>query len=230
MEYKNFKIKELKAENEPGNFTGYLAIFNNRDLGGDKILPGAFAKTLMDKGGKVPLLESHESQKRLGVLYLEEDKRGLKITRGVLNLNTSAGLTAYEDIKFFQSHDLALGLSIGYDAINPIVYTDKGQRVRDLLEIALWEGSLVTFPMNPKARVNAVKHFTESAEFAVKNILQNEIEIEDIKTLILKLEDFVALLKTRTGDALANSASQKHDEEIKKYIDEIRKMKGEKND
>ena len=36
------QLKEAKAD---GSFTGYAAVFNNVDLGGDVILPGAFTHT-----------------------------------------------------------------------------------------------------------------------------------------------------------------------------------------
>ena len=49
-------------------------------------------------------------------------------------------------------------MSIGYDPVQKSYETDKdGQTTRRLKEVALWEGSLVTFPMNPKARVTGVK-------------------------------------------------------------------------
>ena len=36
-------------DGEPTGFTGYAAVFDNIDLGGDKIIKGAFAQTLASR-------------------------------------------------------------------------------------------------------------------------------------------------------------------------------------
>ena len=43
---------ELKAVGESGAFEGYAAVYGNVDQGGDMIQPGAFGKTIADRGGK----------------------------------------------------------------------------------------------------------------------------------------------------------------------------------
>ena len=55
MEKRELKF-QLKALDEAGKFTGLAAAYNNVGLGQDMILPGAFTKTLADKGGAVPIL------------------------------------------------------------------------------------------------------------------------------------------------------------------------------
>ena len=161
MERKTLRF-EVKDVGEAGTFTGYVAVTGNRDLGGDIIEPGAFAKTLKDHDGKLILLESHDAwsgtRSRLGIMQLSEDKRGLKVEKGEINLAKQIGQDAYADLKFYQEKGLPLGMSIGYDPVQKFYETDKnGQTTRRLKEVALWEGSLVTFPMNPKARVTGVK-------------------------------------------------------------------------
>jgi hypothetical protein len=47
------------------------------------------------------------------------------------------------------------GLSIGFKTVRG--RTDPATGVRHLLEVDLWEVSVVTFPMLPEARVSAVK-------------------------------------------------------------------------
>lgn len=167
MERKTLKL-EVKGLDEAGTFTGYVAVTGNKDLGGDVIEPGAFAKTLKDHDGKVVLLDSHDSysgRARLGILHLSEDSKGLKVDKGVLNLQKASAQEAYADLRFYHENGLPLGMSIGYDAIQKSYETDKGgNTIRRLKEVALWEGSLVTFPMNPKARVTNVKAFEQLAE------------------------------------------------------------------
>lgn len=144
---------ELKELDEQGVFRGHAAVFGNVDLGGDVIEPGSFAKTLKDRGGKVVLLDGHDRSARIGVAYLAEDAKGLRVERGVLNLAKPAGQAAYADLRFGLKHGVPMELSIGYETVK----YDIRDNVRHLKEVRLWEVSLVTFGMNPKAKVTAVK-------------------------------------------------------------------------
>lgn len=139
---------ELKSLDEHGVFEGYAAVFGNEDLGGDIIEPGAFTKTLQENT-RLPILWQHEPKEPIGVtLEAYEDGRGLRV-RGQLNLETTRGREAYALLK----QGALKGLSIGYDAIKEVWEGSK----RRLKEIRLWEWSLVTFPMNPLAKVTSVK-------------------------------------------------------------------------
>ena len=48
--------KEASGEQQLGEFSGHAAVFGNRDLGGDIIEAGAFARTLKARDGKAVLL------------------------------------------------------------------------------------------------------------------------------------------------------------------------------
>ena len=127
---------------------GYLAAFNNRDLGGDVVLPGAFDASLA-AGHKVRFLRQHDHSKVLGtVLALKADAHGLhgrfKISR------TPLGEETYQLLK-----DGALdSFSIGY---LPDEAEHKDNGVRELKQLTLLESSVVSLPMNPRALVTAVK-------------------------------------------------------------------------
>jgi uncharacterized protein len=209
MEFKTFKMTEFKALEEPGTFTGYAAVFNNRDLGGDVILPGAFAKTLKDKKGRVPFMDNHDSwsgtAKRLGITYVAEDSKGLVIEKGKLILNKKEGMDAWEDMKFYQAEEMPLGISIGYDAINPVVKWEEGTRTRDLKEIALWENSLVTFPMNPKARVRNVKGFGQGFKQLLEDIKAGVLSEEELAELKMEFKELTALLSDGAANEQANA-------------------------
>lgn len=125
---------------------GYAALFGVPDLGGDTIAYGAFARSLARRGaGGVRMLFNHEVGQPIGVWDdLREDARGLfvrgRLTPGVAR---AAELSALLD-------DGALdGLSIGYRAVK-FAALRPGRR---LTEIDLWEVSIVTFPMQPLARL-----------------------------------------------------------------------------
>lgn len=147
MEQRGFKF-EVKSIDEQGIFEGYAAVFGNIDLGGDVIEPGAFKKTLQENP-RMPILWQHNPTEPIGVtLEAYEDGKGLRV-KGQLNLETTRGREAYALLK----QGALKGLSIGYDSVKEAWEGTK----RILKEIRLWEWSLVTFPMNPLAQIEAVK-------------------------------------------------------------------------
>ena len=128
-------------------FAGYAAVFGHPDRGGDVVKAGAFARALGREPGAVPLLWQHEPGRPIGrIEYLKEDKRGLRVI-GRLS-EGSAGREAAALLR-----DGAVGgLSFGYR-----VREAHGEQPRELRDLELVEVSLVTFPMQPKARVHAVE-------------------------------------------------------------------------
>jgi HK97 family phage prohead protease len=190
MRQKHFKfqIKELTTE---GTFTGMAAVYGNVDLGGDVIDPGAFTKTIADKGGEVPILWQHNPREPIGIGRVSDSKEGLAIT-GELVLDAPQAKTAYALMK----KNVLRGLSIGYDTVSEKV-TEK---VRYLKELKLWEVSLVTFPMNERALVNGVKG---AEEF---DLLLSEIR-DSAKADPQLLEKFKAL----AGELFPPAAQQKND-------------------
>jgi len=146
---------DIKAEDgEEGTFYGYGSIFNNTDLGNDVVVNGAFTKSLARTGPKgVKLLYQHKSDMPIGVFEeIEEDGKGLKV-KGRLALGTQAGREAYELMKMGALD----GLSIGFRVSPKGQEYDGKTKKRFIKEVDLMEISLVTFPMNPKARVRSVK-------------------------------------------------------------------------
>jgi len=128
-------------------FAGYAALFDREDRGGDIIRRGAFARAIAAwRGRKVPLLWQHRPDAVIGeVEMLEEDARGLRII-GALRANAPGDAAAL--LKRGQVN----GLSFGYR-----VTRADGRAPRVLKDLDLVEVSLVTFPMQPGARVHAIE-------------------------------------------------------------------------
>lgn len=149
-----FEYKATPDDEESGIFTGYGSIFGNKDLGNDVVVEGAFAKSIGKKGARaVKMLYQHRQDEPIGVFdEIIEDRRGLKV-KGRLAMGTQRGREVYELMKMGALD----GLSIGY-RVDPkgVDYDEKGKR-RYLKSVDLMEISAVTFPMNPRARVQAVK-------------------------------------------------------------------------
>ena len=128
-------------------FAGYAAIFGRPDRGGDVVRAGAFAKSLARGTSSVPLLWQHAPERPIGrVEYLKEDSRGLRVIG-----HLSKGGAGREAAALLRDNAVR-GLSFGYR-----VREAQGERPRELTELELVEISLVTPPMQPKARVHMVE-------------------------------------------------------------------------
>ena len=128
-------------------FAGYAAVFDRADRGGDVVRAGAFRRSLARAGTRVPLLWQHDSGRPIGrIEYLREDRRGLRV---IARLSASA---AGREAGALLKEGAVGGLSFGYR-----VREASGDAPRELRDLDLVEVSLVTFPMQPKARVHAVQ-------------------------------------------------------------------------
>jgi hypothetical protein len=128
-------------------FAGYAAVFDRPDRGGDVVRAGAFARSLKRGGGGVPLLWQHDAGRPIGrIEYLREDKRGLRVIARL-----SGGRAGQEAAALLKEGSVG-GLSFGYR-----VRTASGEAPRELTDLDLIEVSLVTTPMQPRARVHAVE-------------------------------------------------------------------------
>jgi len=129
-------------------FAGYAAIFGRVDKGGDVIAPGAFAASLARRAdGTLPLLWQHKAGQRIGIIEMaREDARGLRVIGRI----EGGGATARKAAALLRAGTVD-GLSFGYR-----VAAARGERPRRLDVLELVEVSLVTYPMQPLARVHAV--------------------------------------------------------------------------
>lgn len=142
----------LKAvgNDEDGTFEGYGSIFGNMDAYGDIVVKGAFARDIAE-GKKPALLWQHRSDMPCGIyMEIREDEKGLYL-KGQLNLETQVGKEAYALLK----QGALSGLSIGFNTRKS--EWDEVNKIRRLVDVELWEVSLVTFPANSAARVEGVK-------------------------------------------------------------------------
>tara|TARA_B100001057_G_scaffold489188_1_gene574951 strand:+ start:7204 stop:8037 length:834 start_codon:yes stop_codon:yes gene_type:complete len=152
---------ELKAyeedddkEKEKGMFEGYASVFGNKDLGNDVIEKGAFMRSLRRKGAKkIKMLYQHDTKEPIGIFdKVMEDQNGLYV-KGRLAMGTQKGKEVYELMKMGAID----GLSVGYRVDSKGQSYDDKRKYRVLKEVDLMEISAVTFPMNPRARIQAVK-------------------------------------------------------------------------
>ena len=147
---------DIKAISDDGEFEGYLSTFGNVDRGSDMVMPGAFRACLKSKKlSSIKLLRDHDTRKLVGKwLAMDEDDRGLKVRGKLFASGENAIQLAKETLTLMREGALD-AMSIGYKTIKAA--WDEQSGVRKLLEVDLWEGSIVTFPMNEMATVDAVK-------------------------------------------------------------------------
>ena len=162
---KQYRHVEVKSLNEDGTFEGVLSPYNNVDQGDDMVMPGAFTKTLQERGNEVPLLWQHDEATPIGKLTLSDEEDGLH-AKGQLCLDVPEGMKAYKLMKA----GIVKGLSIGYKAVKSTMVSG----VRQLKEIRLYEGSCVTFPMNELATISSVKAAGETKGFA-EELAENQL-------------------------------------------------------
>ncbi|MBL8647611.1 MAG: HK97 family phage prohead protease [Sphingosinicella sp.] len=126
---------------------GYAAVFDVPDRGRDVVRKGAFAGA-----GAVPLLWQHDAARPVGVVErAEEDGRGLRISARLADGSEGAR----EAASLLRAGALS-GLSFGYRVRKS--RADRARGFRELLAVELIEVSLVTFPMQPLARVFSITH------------------------------------------------------------------------
>lgn len=157
MEHKKVSF-EVKSVSETGTFEGYGSVYDVVDQGDDIVTKGAFTESLqgLQQKGRLPaLLWQHDASQPIGIYTkMIEDENGLYV-EGQLALKTQKGAEAYELMKMGAISGLSIGFMTkddSYDAKSGIRTINKGD---------LWEVSVVTFPMNDKARIDAVKSIDE---------------------------------------------------------------------
>jgi HK97 family phage prohead protease len=178
MEHKNFPAIAIKIlDEDEGIVEHVVTVFGVLDLGNDISHPGAFTKTLRERGQKIRVLDSHKADSVMNVLGKPLEIREIgrhelpsdvineypEATGGVLArtqffLDTPEGKGAFTRIK----HGGVDEWSYGYDALD-VDYskaTSKNGdavRARNLRTLRLWEYSPVLWGMNPATATVSAK-------------------------------------------------------------------------
>lgn len=148
MKFQSFNFKGAETG---GTFSGYASVFGEVDDGGDVIEAGAFSKSLPARTPK--LLFQHDSSELIGKwLEVKEDDKGLFV-KGQIFETIQRG----REVLSLVRNGVLDGLSIGYKTVKAAA--DNARNVRRLIEVELFEISLVTFPMLDAARIDQVKNW-----------------------------------------------------------------------
>lgn len=156
--------------------SGYAAVYNSDslDLGffTEVIRPGAFTRAVRE-GQDVRALLDHNTGKiigrtRAGNLTLQEDDKGLRVT--LKPIDTEDGRTALEWVK----SGVVDGFSFGFETLSDKWGTKDGRAYRELLDVNLFEVSLVAFPAYPGTSAALRAEHISSAEAVWKDKSEQE--------------------------------------------------------
>lgn len=181
-EMPNFERKQIptfvkSVDEDQGVVEHFVAVMGNRDSGGDRITPGAFTKTLLERGLRVKVLDQHGTDsvtrivgrplsiREVGkedltpeVFEYAPDATGGLLATTQFAVETTRGADVFKLIK----GGFAPESSIGYDTIQSEMVEEKdaeGNKIttRLLKELRLWEYSTVIWGMNPATATVSAK-------------------------------------------------------------------------
>ena len=187
QERRYLKTSELRitgGDDKPQKIVGYPAVFNklSENLGGfrEKIAPGAFTTTLGD-GDDVRALVDHDPSRVLGrnvsgTLKLEQNTQGLKAT--IKPADTQAG----RDILVSLERGDIDGMSFGFRTRTDKWETIDGEEIRTLIDVELFDVSVVTYPAYPDTSV-AVRSMEK-----VKAEAEENAKPKTLETLRMRIE------------------------------------------
>ena len=142
------KIFDDGSESEHFTFEGLASVFNSVDLGNDTILKGAFTESLAEFTPK--LVWQHRMDMPIGrIESIFESDKGLRIKGLLPKADTFVSGRIIPQMRIGSVDSMSIGFSIKE--------SDTSGDIRVIKKIQLFEISLVTLPMEPKAKVESFK-------------------------------------------------------------------------
>jgi len=159
---KAFPAATLAMDDEKGTIEAIVSVTGNKDRGGERVMPGFFAKSLQKKlprgvwchDWSMPIAKTLVAEEwAAGDGRLPEGLRqyGGYYIKGQFNLETQRGREAYSDLKFGTIDEFSIGYLIEKDKWNAEAKT------KDLIEGEWFEWSPVLVGMNPETALLSVK-------------------------------------------------------------------------
>jgi HK97 family phage prohead protease len=181
------EIKKYEKKEENGKeyyyIDGFASVYNNIDLGGDRVLPGFFSEDLVNRGAQRKALWQHDQKEPLGINTYTDSEKGLLFTAKLPadDVMVSGRLIPQLEMGTIE------GASIGYSVIESKYNREKG--CRDLIKGKLYESSFVTTPMNPDCIIYSVSKLQKSLEEDGENESLRDIANVLVKSLDMSLNE-----------------------------------------
>lgn len=222
IERKSFDVDpaSLDTSGEPGEFEAVVAVFGNVDQGGDRMVKGAFARTLKE-AGMPPVVWSHEWQTPpIGhITQAEETDEGLHV-KGRLFVAADEDHAIARQVYAAMKAGALREFSFGYQAReHRQVETEDGKSVRELVDVDLFEVGPTLKGMNPATRLVGVKHALDEMKAGRVLSTANERKLQQAAVLIgdvlstaqLNPDDTTATATSESASAPKNFTPEQHD-------------------
>ena len=196
---KHLTLQAKATTTDQGTFVALAAAYSV-DRVGDRIVPGAFAKTIdhwRESGKSIPLHWNHQGEPEdiIGAVdpaTVEETKDGLRVA-GKLDLSGSKAKEAWRAMKTG-----SMSLSFGY----MVVSEKQAKDANELHEIDLFEVSVVPGPANADTRFLSLKSLADiEAEI---NKLQKRLD--ELKVAAATEEPLVEVAPEQTPEVSPQAA------------------------
>lgn len=171
LQFKTLSKAAVKDVDTTGRVvTGYFAAFDNIDSDKDVILPGAFDRTIRERGpggkNRIMHLWQHDPWRPIGKpSVLQEDDHGLYFETYLPETTLGNDTLKLYEAGIINEH------SIGFQIVQANQATRDGQEVTEITEVRLWEGSSVTWGANPDTPATGIKSL-----FKDEATVQSEID------------------------------------------------------
>lgn len=195
-EFKTFPYIELKRDDDQGIVEHLITVFGIVDHGKDVCHPGAFTKTITERGHKIRVLDAHNTDSVMRVvgkpLGLKEIARD-ELPAGILEEYPEATGGLWARTQFLMDTPEGKGVftrikegavdefSYGYDALDYDHETRdwRGESidVRNLRTNRLYEYSPVLWGMNPATATMSAKDADEEPEEAKVEVTENYVRV-----------------------------------------------------
>ena len=227
MQFKqvSHEIKEL--DDAKGIVVAYASVYNNVDSDEEVIMPGAFTKTIAERGPdsskpEIAYLWQHDTTKPLGkLLVLREDNFGL-----YLEAKMSDTTYGQDALKLYRDGVITQH-SIGYQVIKSIETQTEGEEVEQIFEVKLWEGSAVTFGANPNTPFTGFKSVEEREDrikTLVKAIKNGSYTDETFGLIEFELLKLVSLAKTEEPSKITTPVQEPKEDNKINEIKQFRQL------
>lgn len=206
LQFKTLSKAAVKDVDTTGRVvTGYFAAFGNVDSDKDVILPGAFDRTIRERGpggkNRIMHLWQHDPWRPIGKpSVLQEDDHGLYFETYLPDTTLGNDTLKLYEAGIINEH------SIGFQIVQANQATRDGQEITEITEVRLWEGSSVTWGANPdtpamgikslfkdeatvQSEIDRIQKFLRKADVSDETFYLLEYKLEQLKLLPSREEE-----------------------------------------
>jgi HK97 family phage prohead protease len=210
VEHKAFRVTEIKTADapgdEPGTFEALVSVFGNVDGDSDRMVKGAFARTLQTKG-LPPIVWSHDwGVPPIGAAsHAEEVDEGL-LVKGRLFVgdgeDSPTARAVYTAMKAKDGNDQPVlrEFSFGFQVADSRQVEEKGAKVREILDVDLFEVGPTLVGANDQTRLLAVKgRRISQAALTVAALKADRTLSSANETLLSQAEELISDARAEDG-------------------------------